>query len=390
MSLTFDGDRIRWPGSGSSPVGKTPYGFYDNDPRFVVDCVASAKFAGFQLGFPVQDVELTEENFYSCFESAIMEYTSQINRWNIINNISTLQGQSIQELGNVSGRYVGGSGLPYIVELSQAYGTQAEVGGKVGLKKGYITTTPYQNTYDLQSLWGDVTESCNRLEIRRVLHHRNPAFSRIYDPFSMTGMSYSNIFNELGFGAYSPATQFLMTPIFEDLLRGQAIEFNDMVRKSQYGFEVVNNKLRVWPVPTYSFKLWFEYFLKSDIHEGSVSSADSNVVSDFSNVPYNNTSYSTINDAGKQWIRKYFLALCKEVLGIIRQKHQSIPFPDGEVTLDGAELRSEAQQEKEQLITLLREDLEKSGRTAQLEMRSLEAETIQNTLRSVPMPLYLG
>jgi hypothetical protein len=274
--------------------------------------------------------------------------------------------------------------------LAQAYGTQAEVGGETTLKKGFITVEPGKGTYDLQALWGDTTESCRRLEIRRILHYRNPAFARIYDPFSMTGMSYSNIFNEMGFGAYSPAVQFLMTPIFEDLLRGQAIEFNDMVRKSQYGFEVIDNRVRIWPVPTTGFKLWFEYYLKDEIYSGSISPSDGNVVSDYMNVPYNNPVYANINDTGRQWIRKYFLASCKETLGLIRQKFSSVPYPDGEVTLDGAELRSEAQQEKEQLITLLREDLEKSGRSAQLEMRAMEAEKIEETLRRVPMPIYIG
>ena len=82
----------------------------------------------------------------------------------------------------------------------------------------------------------------------------------------MTGMSYSNIFNELGFGAYSPAVQFLMTPIFEDLLRGQAIQFNDMVRKSGYSFELVNNKLKLFPIPTFSFKVYFNYLVTKDFH----------------------------------------------------------------------------------------------------------------------------
>jgi hypothetical protein len=258
------------------------------------------------------------------------------------------------------------------------------------IKKGHIDTQRGVQNYDLQALWGDTQEGCNRLEIRRVFHNRSPAFARIYDPFSMTGMSYSNVMTEMGFGSYSPAVQFLMTPIFEDLLRGQAIEFNDMVRKSQYGFEVIDNKLRIWPIPTSGFKLWFEYYVKKDLSSGSISPAGSNVVSDYMNVPYNNAVYSTINDAGKQWIRKYFLASCKETLGMIRQKYNAVPYPDGEVTLDGAELRSEAQQEKEQLITLLREDLEKSGRSAQIEARSLEAEHISTTLSHIPMPIYVG
>ena len=263
------------------------------------------------------------------------------------------------------------------------------VGGDVDWKRGYITTSPYQQIYDLQEIWGDVSESCNRIEVKRIFHERQPAFARIYDPFSMTGMSYSNIFNELGFCAYSPAVQFLMTPIFEDLLRGQAIEFNDMVRKSQYSFEIINNKLKLFPIPTETFKVYFQYIVENDRYNAATISG-SNIVSDYSNIPYENLNYGQINEVGKQWIRKYFLACCKETLGLVRQKYQNIPIPGGEVTLDGAELRQESQQEKEALIQELRENLEAAGRKQQIEDRAKEAEYINETLRRVPTLIYIG
>ena len=62
-------------------------------------------------------------------------------------------------------------------------------------------------------------------------------------------------------------------------------------------------------------------------------------------------TYSKINDLGKQWIRKYGLALSKELLGIIRSKYGSIPIPNADTTLDGDTLRSEASAEKEALIS---------------------------------------
>ena len=302
-------------------------------------------------------------------------------------------GQKITDVGNASLRAIQGSPVPYAVGLSKAYGTEVGVGGNVDWKRGYITTVNGEQNYDLQSLWGDVSESFNRIEVHRIFHYRAPAFARIYDPFSMTGMSYSNILNEMGFGSYSPAVQFLMTPIFEDLLRGQAIEFNDEIRKSGYSFEIVNNKLRLFPVPQDSFKVYFEYIASQDYYSGSLSAAgtgSASVVTDYSNVPYMNPVYMNINDVGKQWIRKYFLALCKELLGAIRQKYQTIPIPGGDVTLDGAELRSEAQTEKEALVTQLKDSLEAAGKKAQMENMAAQAEQLNDTLRRIPMFIYVG
>jgi len=385
----LDQDRIRWPGSGSAPYPLLPYGFYKNDVVFLNDCQSSAKWAAFRLGYPVTDVELLDVMFYACYEEATNAYEAQVNQFNIRNYITLYQGQNIQSIGNLTGQAPMGSSMQFVVQLAQAYGTEAGTGGNVDWKKGHIVTQAYQQSYDLQSLWGDVSESFNRIEIKKIYHERQPAFSRIYDPLSMTGLSYSNVFTELGFGAYSPATQFLMTPLFEDLLRGQAIEFNDMIRKSQYSFEVANNKIRLFPIPQESFRLYFDYIVQKDRYDASTISG-SNIVSDYSNIPYQNMVYSQINEVGKQWIRKYFLACCKETLGIVRQKYQSLPIPGSEVTLDGAELRQEAQTEKEALLVELRENLEQAGRKQQIEDRAKEAEYMSAVLSRIPLQIYIG
>ena len=382
-----DQDRIRWPGSGSLPV-ITPFGFYDQDSVFQKEAYSAAIWAAQCLGYPIIDIELLDVNFYSRFEEATNEYASQVNQINIQNYLLTFQGQNISELGNLTGRAVTGTPLPYIIELAKGYGSEVGVGGYADWKKGFIIAHPNQQVYDLQALWGNVVEDCNRIEVMRIFHDFPPAFARIYDPFSMTGMSYSNVLNELGFGAYSPAVQFLMTPIFEDLLRGQAIQFNDMVRKSAYSFELVNNKLKLFPIPTYNFKVYFNYMLRKDRITGALSPSGS--VADYANIPYNNVIFSTVNSVGKQWIRKYFLALCKEMLGAVRQKYQTIPIPGGDVTLDGAELRNEGQQEKTDLITQLRETLQATSLKQLMENQSLQAEQMQETLKRVPLFIYIG
>ena len=382
-----DQQRIRWPGSGSLPV-ITPFAFYDSDSVFQKEAYAASAWAAKALGYPVVDIELLDVIFYARFEESVNEYAAQVNQMNIQNYLLTFQGQNVSELGNLTGQAVMGTPLPYIIELAKGYGREVGVGGYADWKKGFIVTRPMQQTYDLQELWGDKVEDCNRIEVMRIFHDFPPAFARIYDPFSMTGMSYSNVLNELGFGAYSPAVQFLMTPIFEDLLRGQAIQFNDMVSKSAYSFELTNNKLKLFPIPTYGFKVYFNYMLRNDRSKGELGGLGT--VADYANIPYNNIVYSTVNSVGKQWIRKYFLALCKESLGAVRQKYQTVPIPGGDVTMDGAELRNEATQEKTDLITQLRETLTATSQKQLMENQSLQAEQMQETLKRVPLFIYIG
>jgi len=404
MSANLDQDRVRWAGSGSAVTSSNiPFGFYLDEPTpstltasigyFEYDCEKSAEWAAKRLGYPIIDIEMIDVNFYACFEEAVNEYGAQVNQFNIRNNLLNLQGLNTTDNPNITGKNVIGTGLPYIIQLSKGYGSEVGVGGYVDIKKAAVELSASQQTYDLQTIIGTTLETGSRVEIRRVFHGPPPAFARIYDPFSMTGMSYSNVLNEMGFAGYSPATQFLMTPIFEDLLRGQAIEFNDMVRKSAYSIEVVNNKLKIFPIPTYNHTIYVEYVVEKDkLSNASTFSSGSNydVVSDYSNVPYQNVTYYKLNAVGKQWVKKYFLALCKELLGAIRQKYISVPIPGGEVSLDGAELRSEASTEKEALITQLRENLEATSRKAQMEAKADETEKMTSIMKTVPLLIYIG
>ena len=173
------------------------------------------------------------------------------------------------------------------------------------------------------------------------------------------------------------------------MLRIQAIEFNDQIRKSAYSFELRNNRIRIFPNPTETYKLWFQYLVKKD-RDTTLQGTSTGVITDFSNAPFNNMEFKEINDVGKQWIKKYGLALCKELLGTIRSKYASLPIPNAETTLDGDTLRNEATAEKEFLMTQLREMLEQTSRRALLEADKDEAEFLNEKLAKVPYPIYIG
>ena len=230
------------------------------------------------------------------------------------------------------------------------------------------------------------------IEVKRVYYEGTPAMQRFFGPYATTGYGTINMVEGFGFGKQSPAVSFTLMPIFEDLLRVQAIELNDSIRKSAYSFTLVNNKLRIFPEPTDTNTLYFDYVNTSDRDNPLITeySGSSDVVSDFSNVPYDNMQYQFINDVGKQWIRKYGLALVKELLGIIRSKYGAIPIPGAETSLDGDTLRTEAATEKEALTAQLREILEQTSRRALLEADKDEAEFLQEKLNKVPYPIYIG
>lgn len=376
-----------YPGSSSFSAGDTPFGTFDSDSLFVTDAPKVANWCAKRLGYPVQNVELVDESLFACFEEATSEYASQVNQFNIRNNLDTLKGNPTGS--NYSGKLVQGSNLPDLIAISDAYGTLSGVGGNTDIQKGSIDLVKGQQNYDLDTLWADVSESSNRIDVVKVFHEATPAINRFFDPYSVSGQGTLNLIDEFGFGSFSPAAQFVLMPIFEDMLRIQAIEFNDTFRKSAHSFNIVNNKLQIFPIPTTEGKLYFEYFVRNEFIQNSTN-VTPDVVSDYSNVGYDFIPYSRINDVGKQWIRKYTLALAKELLGAIREKYSSVPIPGSEISLDGAALRAEAQTEKDALIEQLRENLEELSRKNQFEIRNNEANYQQEMLRKVPLTIYTG
>lgn len=386
--------------SASASAEATPFGLYDSDADFKNDAPKTSVWVAKRLGFPIVNIELNNEQIWACFEEATSEYSAQINQFNIRNNLDILRGQPKGRVANFSQTLVDGSFLPTAIRMAQQYGTLAGVGGSTSIKKAYVNITSSVQTYDLMtkaidcdtsSSFATIFTGSSTIDVTKVFYESTPAISRFFDPYSVGAQGTLNLMDEFGFGQYSPAAQFLLMPLYEDLLRIQAIEFNDTIRKSTYSFNIVDNKLQLFPIPSSRTpaKMYFEYISRDEFeHDSQTIQSDS--LSDYSDIPYDFIQYSNINDVGKQWIRKYTLALSKELLGAIREKYSSVPIPDGEVSLDGAALRAEAQVEKDMLMTQLRENLEEMSRKNVMENKTHESNHHQEMLRKVPLKLYVG
>ena len=382
-----------WPGSGSAASGSTPFGFYDDETDFQNDAPKFASWCAKRLGYPITEVELQDTQFYACFEESISEYSAQVNQFNIKDNLLSLKGQSTSS--NLTHKRIRHT-MGEQIFISETYGSEAGVGGQTEVYKDYITITSGSQDYDLNELLvdGNAVSGSGPIEVKRVFFHGIPSISRYFDPYAGTGQQTNNMLDAFGFGGSSPAISFVLQPIYADLLRVQAIEMNDQVRKSSYTFEIVNNKLRIFPTYNNSApgKLWIEWVKVNDRDNalGTRYSGSADTISDISNAPYDNMKYGSINDVGKQWIRKYGLALSKELLGMVRSKYGTIPIPNSEVSLDGDTLRAEATAEKDQLVEQLREMLDQTSNRALMEADRESSENLQEKLKKVPYPMYIG
>jgi hypothetical protein len=378
-----------WPGSSSFQPGDTPFGFYDNDFQFQQDADKFAKFASQRLGYPLVEVELQDINFYTAFEEAVTTYGNELYAYQVAENLLSFQGNP-QVIGSANDRIIQ-ENMASVIRLSQQYGEEAGVGGTIDYHTGSLDLTAGQQNYDMNQ-WALDNGIQGRIEIKRVFYEAPPAITRYFDPYAGTGTGMMQMLDSFGWGSYSPAINFMLMPINYDLQKIQAIELNDQIRKSQFTFELVNNNLRIFPIPLGGGrqKLRFEYILESDRNIPYVPSTGQDMITNASNVPYQNPTYRQINSIGRQWIFEYGLAIVKEILGYVRGKYSTIPIPGSEVTLNQGDLISSATTDKTALVERLRTYFDTTSRKTLLANKAEEAASQKNILNDVPMTIFIG
>lgn len=375
-----------WNGSATFTSGSsTPFGFYDSDTDFQTDAVKVAKFCGTRLGYPLMDVELQDGNFFACFEEAVTTYGNEVFQYKIRENYLSLEGSST---GSSANKRIVNPTLDRIVNISKNYGTEAEVGGYVTRYTGSLALTASIQDYNLDT-WAENEGITGSIEVRKVFYEAPPAILRYFDPYAGTGTGVQSLMDAFDFGSYSPGVNFLLMPASYDILKVQAIEFNDQIRRSNYSFEIVNNRLKIFPIPVQASNLRFEYYRVEDKKAASLLDGTDSITT-VAEVPYSNPTYSHINSVGRQWAFSYTLALAKELLAYIRGKYQTVPVPGSEATLNQADLLADARTEKENLLAQLREMLDQTSRQSQLERKANESENLRKTLGDVPMTIYIG
>ena len=371
----------------------TPFGFYDNDIQFQTDALRVAHFCATRLGYPSMDVEMSDRQFFTCFEEAISTYGTEVYMNNIINNFITLEASPTSS--NLNNQFINPS-LTNVINIAQDYGAEVGVGGTTEWYTGQIELNPGQQTYDLTA-WANNSASLtpgDSIEVKQVFYENIPAIMRYFDPYAGTGYGSQQLLDAFGFGTQSPAINFMLMPLNFDMSILQAIELNDTIRKSGFSFNIINNKLQIFPIPTRYQLLTFKYVKNSEknrvISPEGTYGAGNGVVTDLSNVPYQQINYSTINQPGRFWIFEYTLVLAKELLGFIRGKYQTTPIPGDSVSLNQQDLFSSSDKDKASLIEKLRKDLEETSRKAQLARKKEENESLASTLKDFPMLIFIG
>ena len=391
-------------------INPTPFGFFDSDAQFQAEADGMVTFVKRKLGDDVLSVELTKKEIWTCFEEACCEYSRLVHEMKIQSELINVLGlpTGSTDLTNIYPR----QSLEFLIRQAEPYATEAFLGGPYDAQLGYINLIDGQQDYDIyadllsaesgslnQNLWLSIPSgSRGRIKIVEVFH-----FEPIAAQASL--LNASNITNFLAtnfnYESYVNSTIFYVLPVFEDILRRGMLETAFRVRRSNYSYEVIGSRLRIYPIPTLTQqlgKLYMKVFAQppnpvnpngigGSLLSGSISDSTLYGISGPSNVPLNNLPFNTITQPGRQWIRQYTLALAKELLGLIRSKFQTVPIPNADLQLNGEALRTDGREDQNRLRDQIREWLAKLTNQALLDQQAQLAASLQTTLKLVPMPL---
>lgn len=379
-----------------STLNPTPFGFFDADSDFQAEADSMITFVKRKMGDDVLSVELTNRQIWACFEEASCEYSYQIHQVKIKSELMNL-------LGMPTGSYDLTNKLPrqtleFLMRQAEPYASYANVLGSYDPILGYVDIEPGVQDYDLHAklknavsgtlVYGNGPGGVGNSKLRLIeIFHFEPLAAQ---QFLLNASNLTNFLaTNFNYESYVNSTIFYVLPVFEDVLRRGMLETAFRVRRSHYSYDIIGKQLRIYPVPSTELQVG-KLFIKVAPNQNPLAPSyeDSSIygVSGPQNVPLNNIPFASITQPGRQWIRQYTLALARELLGLVRSKFQSIPIPNSDLQLNGSDLVSQGREDKEKLITQLREFLDNLTHQKLLETAAGATDNLMKQLRAVPVP----
>jgi len=287
----------------------------------------------------------------------------------------------------------------YARRISEATAIEGGLNGSIRHYSASFTTSKDQQEYDLQSIIQ--TESADAASpFNNKVNNQKVVISEVYYKTPAAQWRYYgyyggvNVVGNLGtYGQYADESTFELVPTWQNKLQAMAYEDALTTRTSHYSYELNNNILKLYPTPTTGSPktMWVKFFVPEDSwNEDSTRKMGIDGVNNLNTVPLGNIPYANINSIGKQWIRRFCLSLCKEILGHVRGKFATLPIPGADVTMNASDLLSQAKEEQEALRTELKEVLDTLtyDKLAESDAAMVENNTKINSF--IPMEIFTG
>ena len=372
--------------------------------NFISGAVDQVAYTYKKLGGDVLDIELSEGNVYAAYEEAVLEYSYLINVHQANNALPSFLGHTtgtFDHKGELTSGPVSASLKYPKFDYGFARNVTERVGAEIGLKDSIQYSASFEvasgvQDYDLQDIitGHSGTPYTGKIDGKRILikkvYYKTPqAMWRFYGYYG--GLNVVGNFHN--YGQFSDDSTFQLIPTWQN--KSQALAYEDAIytRMSHWSYELRNNKLRLFPIPYTGGpkEMWVEFSVPdSPIEDNGNGRSTLHGVNNMNTLPFSNLPYDTINSIGKQWIRRFALAVAKEMLGLVRSKFASIPIPGESVTLNGGDLVSQGKAEQDALREELKTTLAEMTYTALAEKDAAMIESTERTVQRIPNLVYVG
>jgi hypothetical protein len=409
LTPTSTTSAIILPGTGSTGdvAAALPLGVYSSSAQFISGATAQVAFTYKRLGGDILDIELTAKNVYANYEEAVLEYSYIVNRHQSKNALGSALGMATASFDH-KGEVSSGTGVAlkypkltfdYAFKMGDKFATEAGIGGTEPIYSASITTIADQQDYDLQNI---VSASAaaggvpyaglvgdKRIKIRQVYYVSPRQMWRFYGYYG--GLNVVGDFHN--YGQYADDSTFQVIPAWQNKIQAISYEDHLYTRTSHYSYEIIDNKLRLYPIPqTVSpEKFWFRFTIETNSPFTDDVESGQNGVNNMNNIPFENISYESINSIGKQWIRRFALALSKETLGQVRGKFGgNVPIPGDNISLNASDLLGQAKEEQAALREELSKILDETTYSKLIETDKAMVDNQNAIVKNSPLKIFVG
>jgi len=356
------------------------------------------------LGAPLRSVELEDEQMDTLLEFSIDEYSQYVQDWLIESQWTALYNLNL-DTQSLAKAFTTRS-LDYETRYTYAYskivGLQA--GGEWELKKDYIQLVPEQQIYEIPA---------NR-EINELLWFTPATLNNtMFDPWSFGALGLGGGLGGGGGLAQmgSMGGSYFMMPAFDMLLRMQEINIQRRIIVGDLTYRITalpdgKKAIHLLNTPGGKFdwgnasltkgRVWYWYYDVGPGERDKCLANNPDIIKLPSDVPFDKMSWFDLNNPAQVWVRRWFIAYCKETLSRVRGKFSGNlkTGEGGDLTLDYTSLATEAKDEKTKLIDEL---IGAEGRLTRLkpekvmEREALLAENLNKQLkfRAMPRQIYV-
>lgn len=355
-----------------------------------------------ELGAPVVDVELKDEQLCDLLETSIEDYAEKVQNWLILSQWATLYGKDVSNIDMAYALSV------RTLDMSRdfSYWFSREAGlqqrGPWELKKDFFTVEAGKQSYLIPA----------GREINSVMWC-NPSTSQaaLYANYGgLDTLGFAGGYGQAGGGSYGPIGGFYIAQSADIAYMATDLAYKNRLLRGDLTYKVTAGPEGTHIIHLYSTpgskltfgavlnttgsvslvgcEVWYTYYDTTPENADECRRQNPNVILTPDQVPLDKIDYAFLNEPTKTIVRKLFFAKAKKTLARIRGKWSGkLSIMEAEAVMDYNMLFNEGEKEYDKAMDDLVKRLEQMSPWEILKRQAELAESMEAILKGKPLKM---